>query len=225
MQCKQVQLLLNDYIDRDLSVLQTKGVVEHCATCQNCAKDLALLQQQQQALTSLPVSSLSEYTKKRLFRQATADDCAVHGYLPVKLSYRFAAVAMLAVVVLLLSFIYYPGNGNNVRSMHLITVDNGVHTVKVAIDSKENLDGVSFRVDLSDNLQLAGFGNKKQIQWMGGLHKGVNIISLPIIGIAQGNGEITTRIFLHGNEKIMRINTRYRQVDGMVYDNDNIRQS
>lgn len=223
MQCKQVQLLLNDYIDHNLSVLQEKVVMEHCAACQNCAKDLALLQQQQQVLTSLPATVLSEHTKKRLFKQATADDCAVPGHLPVKSSYRFAAVAMLAAVVLLLSFIYYPGNGNNAQSMHLVTVDNGVHTIKVAVDSKENLDGVSFRVDLSDNLELDGFGNKKQIQWTTGLHKGVNIISLPIIGIAQGNGEITTRIRLHGEEKVIRINTRYRQADSVMYSNDKSR--
>jgi len=224
MQCKQVQLLLNDYIDRELSVFLEKTVIDHCAACPRCAKDLALLQQQQQALASLTDSPLSEYTKKRLFRQATADDSAVSGYPPVKSSYRFAAVAMLAVVVLLLSFIYYPGN-NNAQSTHLVTVDNGVHTVKVAIDSRENLDGVSFRVNLSDNLELAGFGNKKQIQWTGGLHKGVNIISLPIIGIARGNGEVITRIRLHGKEKTMRINTRYRQADSMMYGKGNIRQS
>ena len=80
------------------------------------------------------------------------------------------------------------------------------------------------RVELSDNLELKGFGNKKQIHWTTHLREGVNVISLPIVGIAQGRGDITTRIQLNGKEKVMRIKTEYKLPDSVLYKGDFVLQ-
>jgi len=42
---------------------------------------------------------------------------------------------------------------------------------------------------------------------------------LPIVGIAQGDGDITTRIRLNGNEKVMHIKTHYTLPGSVLNEN------
>jgi hypothetical protein len=121
--------------------------------------------------------------------------------------------AMLSALVVWLGFI---DTQAPVDDPLMFMVDNEARNVTVAIDAEEGLDDVTMHVEITDNLEVQGFGSRKTISWTTRLKPGVNVISLPVIGIAQGDGEITTRIKSKGKQKVMRIKIRYKQ-PGSVY--------
>ena len=220
MNCDKVQTVINDYIDDDLSADQTAALQRHITGCESCARHLELLTAQQAALQTLPYKALAPKAEQGLLRQAIKhaeqeNNTVHHGY-------KLAVAAMFAIMVIALS-VFYPSKDHS-NAENFIAVNNNVHTVRVAIDAEKALKGVELRVDLSANLELDGFGNKKQISWTTGLRKGVNIISLPIIGIAKGDGNITTHIQLNGKEKVMHIKTHYKQPDSAFYAPNNVMQ-
>lgn len=221
MSCDKIQSLLNDYVDGELPVLHVEVVKKHCDTCEACSARLEGLRAQKLTLKSLPVVPASEGFEKRVIKDAIKE-ASSHASSQHNGLLKLAAVAMISALVLWVGLINQPSGVD--ESQILVDVGNEVRTIKVAIDADKAIEAVSLRVDLSDNLELAGFGSKRQITWNANLHKGVNVISLPIIGIAQGKGDITTRINLNGKEKIMRIETQYKLPDSVLYENSGVLQ-
>ncbi len=217
MNCEQAQIVIHEYIDGELSSIQVEALEQHCADCKNCAKQLDQLVKQQAALKALPVPALSPELKNRLIKRAVRSAAKANkqaSMLGVR-PYKMLAAAMVAIMVIALSVFYRVDKPAD--ATHFVAVGNQIHTIRVAINTAKALDGVVLRVDLSNNLELDGFGNKKQISWTTGLRKGVNVISLPIIGIASGKGSIITHIQLNGKEKIMHIRTLYKQPGSASY--------
>ena len=223
MNCDKIQNLLNDYIDGTLSVSHAEVVNNHCHTCDDCASQLESLRLQKELLYSMPVPPASDGFEKRVFAAAVKEAQSAQN-LHNKHSnfYKFATAAMISALVLWLGL--FNDTKTGIDDLYLVTVGDEVQTIKVAIDSEQALEAVNMRVELSDNLELDGFGNKKQISWTTHLREGVNVISLPIVGIAQGRGDITTRIQLNGKEKVMRIKTEYKLPDSVLYKGDFVLQ-
>jgi anti-sigma factor RsiW len=223
MKCEKIQNLLNDYIDDTLSVLHAEGVKHHCHTCDDCARQLEGLRIQKESLSTLPVPPASDGFEKRVFARAIQDaPTTKKNHSKPGSFYKFATAAMLSALVLWLGLF---NDTKTVKDgLYLVSVGDEVRTIKVAIDSEQALDAVNMRVELSDNLELKGFGSKKLIQWTTRLNEGVNVISLPIVGIAQGEGDITTRIHLNGQEKVMRIKTEYKLPGSVLFQGDMVLQ-
>jgi hypothetical protein len=219
MNCDEAKALINAYIDQSLSADDVVALESHCADCDGCKRELNALLRQTQLLASLPAVELDTELKKRLLETAIKDADAV----PVEVKttsipsvvYRYAAAAMISAIALFAAMPYIStpeGQGE-----YMVMVSDQVQTITVAIESEQAIDMVKMHVELSDNLELKGFGSKRQVNWDAGLKKGVNVISLPIIGIAQGEGDITTRVQINGNEKVMHIKTQYRQPGNVYY--------
>ena len=219
MNCDQVKALLNTYIDQSLSADAATALETHCADCNACSRELDALLRQKQTLASLPAVELDHEVKRRLIdtavKAAEGSDVEAKTTIMPTVVYRFAAAAMISAIALFaaMPYISTPESGGD----YMVMVSDQVQTITVAIESEQAIDTVKMHVELSDNLELKGFGSKRQVNWDAGLKKGVNVISLPIIGIAQGEGDITTRVQINGNEKVMRIKTQYQQPGNVYY--------
>jgi hypothetical protein len=216
--CKHTIALLNDYVDKVLPDELAAQVESHCQGCASCGAELAALRQQADIIGSMPLPRVPEGLGERVISRAIlAAEGAGTPARPVhsqpKLVAGFAMAAMLSALVVWLGFIDTQLPADDPL---MFMVDNEVRNVTVAIDAEDGLDDVSMHVEISDNLEVQGFGSRKTISWTTHLKPGVNVISLPVIGIAQGDGEITTRIKSKGKQKVMRIKTRYKQ-PGSVY--------
>lgn len=221
MSCDKFKTLLYDYVDQALSAEDAEAVDKHSTSCESCAHDIQSIRAQRQLLQSLPVPAAAEGFKQRVIKsavQVSAHDTAKNqGYL-----YKFAAAAMISALVLWFGMLNVTEKDKG--SPVFVMVSDQVRNISVAIDSEQDLDAVEMYVEISDNLELKGLGNKKQINWTTGLQKGVNVISLPVVGIAKGNGAITTRVQLKGKEKVMHIKTRYKGPGNVFYNLDSMKQ-
>jgi len=203
MNCNQADAVLQDYINEDLSDLLMKAVSEHHKTCRMCSDKHDDMLNIVAGLRVLPVPAHSEGFAERALKKAREEHDQHNHALPMIGS---ALAAGLAVWFFFSStFFSLPANND-----FDVLVGNEIQTIKVAINSENAINGVSISIKLSPNLELAGFGNRKVINWNTSLRAGVNVISLPVVGIASGYGEVITHVQLGGEEKIMRIKTQYK---------------
>ncbi|VAW50672.1 hypothetical protein MNBD_GAMMA05-2600 [hydrothermal vent metagenome] len=217
MNCKNVQNTLNDYIDGTCSNSETLEVEAHCHSCDTCLAELESLQNIRNTLIDLPIPPPTDDFEKRVIASAIKEAQVVSHKPLIRRLYPYAAAAMISVVVIFMGLFDEPANTED--APYIFSVGNDVRTLKVAIDSEQAIDLVRLRVEISGNLELAGYGNKKQISWTTNLREGANVISLPIIGIAHGTGDIRAHVFLNGKEKIMHIQTQYKVPDSVLFQN------
>jgi hypothetical protein len=124
--------------------------------------------------------------------------------------------ASLVAVFLTVSVITGPWPGQPDPDVMLI--GGQVKTVRVAIDSPRIVEGIKVTIDVSDNLEIEGYGKQQAISWTTRLEQGVNLIALPVNAIAAGDGEIVARVGLDGHEKVYRIRTRYQAAGNVSND-------
>jgi hypothetical protein len=145
----------------------------------------------------------------RVIQQATnASEPPASRQLP----YIAGSIAVSVIVLFILLSVMINPVPDDSRTP-IVLLGDEIRTIKVAIESAHAVDSIKMTIDLSDNLEISGYQNQKNISWNTRLEKGTNIIELPVSAIAQGNGEITTRVGLRDREKVFKIKTRYQSPD------------
>jgi len=208
MNCTQTDVVLQDYINEDLSDTLTMAVSKHHQSCNECHKKYENMLNILADLRKLPVTAHTENFVQRALDKASTEHYRHNQALPIIGS---ALAAGLAVWFFFSSTFFSLPTNNDFD----VVVGNEIQTIKVAINSENAIDKVKISIELSSNLELAGFGQRKFINWTTRLHEGVNIISLPIVGTAYGYGEVVTYVRLNDEEKIMRIKTHFKSPENV----------
>ena len=205
MECWTVNKLLQDSIDGKLISTDAKSVFDHHKKCPSCAEQYTDALAVIEILRGVRVPPSSPGFSTRVIAHATRSTNTV----PVRLlSYVASGIAASLIAFFMVSSFFNPVVED--QSMPIVLMGGGFQTIKVAIDSGQSIDSVELSIDISDNLAIAGYENQKSISWNSKLSQGVNVIALPVSAIALGDGIITTRVRLNGEEKVFIIKTRYQ---------------
>ena len=212
MNCTEVEKFLNDFIDGELPEPFIKRVAEHQQSCHRCNESYQSAMKIRTLLADMPVPPPSEGFFERALNVATQESEPEKGKSEISKAVYGAVAAGLAVWFIAAGEIFTKpvDTQDYAESFYKVMVNNEVNTIKVAIDSEHELDEVQISIELTDNLELAGFANRTAINWNARLKKGINVIKLPISGLASGDGEIITRVQMNGKEKVMYIHTNYQ---------------
>ena len=217
MNCSQIDNLLDAYIDGDLSPALLNAVSQHHQSCSSCADSYHKAIKLRSLLKVTPVPPLSEGFADRAFKKVTQSSDRKKRISFA--TYSGAIAAGLAIWLISADLIFPTSNNTNsgVNDIYVELTKTGVKTINVAIESEHDLNSVQLSIQLTPNLELAGFGNRTSINWDTRLKQGTNVIKLPIVGLAAGEGEIITRIQMNGKEKVMHIKTKYQTPDNVRY--------
>jgi len=71
---------------------------------------------------------------------------------------------------------------------------NESRDVALVIDSERDLEGAIIRLHVTGSVALVGFENEPQIEWLISLTQGSNLLSLPVIARAPGDGRVVAEI-------------------------------
>jgi len=212
MNCEQINQLMQDYIDRRLSNEVMDALREHMQVCTACNADHDAFVNVREQLQSISIPPHSEGFADRVLAQATKPAKGErYRAVPKVIGGSLAAGLLVFWLISVSTLPSAPGEpGVTASDIYHVAVNDEVKTIKVAIDSNAALEGVNMRIELTPNLQLSGFTGRQQVDWNTSFRKGVNILSLPIVGLASGDGEIITSVRVNGKNKVMRIKTSYR---------------
>ncbi len=203
MNCREIDNLLQDFIDEELPPADYEMVADHHRSCSACARKyqdaLAVICE----LKKLDVPPASSDFASRAIAGATSAGQRPSTRIPGRLTAGIAASLVMLALISVLFNLKFTDQDNTV-----VLLGHDVKLVKVAIDSAHAIDGVKMTIDISENLEISGYGDQKIISWNADLKKGTNVIALPISAVARGEGEITTRIRLNDKVKIFKIKTR-----------------
>lgn len=212
MECLTAKNLMQDAVNGKLKGTDTGFLTAHLRECAACREDYRQTSNMLDMLRGIPVPPPSAGFADRVLSNATRSR-------PITAGSRFKHVtggiaASLVAVFLVISSL--TGTGPDKPDSNVMLVGGQVKTIRVAIDSPRVVEAIRVTIDVSDNLEIEGYGKQQAISWTARLEQGVNLIALPVNAIAAGDGEIVARVGLDGHEKVYRIRTRYQAAEGNV---------
>lgn len=77
---------------------------------------------------------------------------------------------------------------------------NEVRQVSMSLESPEALADAEIRVVLTGGVGLQGFAGQRELRWMTDLDRGVNQLTLPLVGLDASGGQVTVEVY-HGTKR------------------------
>ena len=71
---------------------------------------------------------------------------------------------------------------------------NESREISLVIDSERALEGATIRLYVTGGVALAGYEDQHQIEWLASLNQGANLLSLPVVARAPGDGRVVAEI-------------------------------
>lgn len=71
---------------------------------------------------------------------------------------------------------------------------NESREISLVIDSERDLEGATIRLYVSGGVALAGYEDQREIEWLASLNQGANLLSLPVVARAPGDGTVVAEI-------------------------------
>jgi hypothetical protein len=189
MRCEDVESLLNEHADAELSPVERQAAEAHVASCDTCGSAwLAARTLRQYRALPTPMPSSTLIAKLAMTRQPPARrrtslwSAAIGGALTAGL----AAVALD----------YYrsaPADGApTVPSLTMSLHES--RDVNVTIDSPEAFMEVEVRVVVAGGIELEGLAGRRELKWKTDLEAGINRLTLPIVASDSTGGRLLVSV-------------------------------
>jgi hypothetical protein len=75
-----------------------------------------------------------------------------------------------------------------------------VREVSMSLESPEALADAEIRVLLTGGIGLQGFADQRELKWMTDLDRGINQLTLPLVGLDASGGQVTVEV-QHGSKR------------------------
>ena len=115
-----------------------------------------------------------------------------------------AIAASLLAVVLILGVFELPTNQPQTVAQFYVSADEP-RMVHVAIEVDRALPGAEISILLTGNVEVQGFGNRRELNWSDDLDAGVNKLSLPLVASGEGGGQMVVRLSHPDSEQLFVI--------------------
>lgn len=209
MKCSTVNNLLDKYLIGRLSESDADSISSHLHHCPECNRKYREAKELVDILQNVKVPSMPVHFADG----AIANAIAANSRRSSRMFYQVASgIAASFVVLFMLAFTVMDSSTSEPVSP-IVLIENEIKTVRLAIESARAVDGIEMTIDLSENLEISGYENLKQISWRTRLEKGTNVIALPVSAIALGDGKIRARVGFKDKEKIFTFDTKHESID------------
>ena len=115
-----------------------------------------------------------------------------------------AVAASLLAIVLMLGVFEQPAEQSRTVAEFYISADEP-RMMHVAIEADRALPGAEIRILLTGNVEVQGFGSRRELNWSDDLEAGVNKLSLPVVASGEGGGQMVVRLSHPDSEQLFVI--------------------
>jgi hypothetical protein len=224
MRCEQAQDQLSDYLDQALSAPERQALDAHMAECADCRRELEELRLVTELLHAVPAEPMPEMLPNRIFaalaalpdeapQPATAgpimpviapqpegDRPTVLAQAPVaapapwwkRMNLPSAMAGAVAAAALL--FVWNI-QSNQLPNIETVAVQqNQDVAVNIGFDVAQNVEDVTFQVDLPEGLQFVDDKHQpllaQSVSWKGSLKTGKTVVPIVVRGVQPGKWTI-----------------------------------
>ena len=115
-----------------------------------------------------------------------------------------AFAASLLAIALTLGLFELPASQPKTMAEFYVAVDEP-RTMHVAIEVDRALPGAEISILLTGNVEVQGFGHRRELNWSDDLDAGVNQLSLPLVASGEGGGQMVVRLSHPDSEQLFVI--------------------
>ncbi len=207
MRCEEIQNLLPELLRGELSPAIDGYVQAHLTDCRSCGAVQVREQHLQSSLRALPLPVMAEDFPARALRCARTAHQATRQQSRLRRAGRASALAASVLMVCGLAFVLGRGTAETVAGQQVaVSVPLGsAQMVALKIDAPHAFERVEFEVRLPDNVALEDQPNLREFAWSGTLQAGVNVLSLPLVGIKEAGGQLVARVKYGATEKSLHV--------------------
>ena len=196
MECHNLALQLDDYLDGRLDAVAQHSIQEHLELCPNCRRRHQHAVALQAALRTLPAPTPRQgFVDQALSRAAGAVRTPRRGVLGMAL----AASLVLGVAV----GVFLVTRPAPVQTVAL-TLERP-KTVRVVFNSAKPLQAATLSLALPENVELVGYGDRRELSWQTDLREGGNLLQLPLVARGTAKDELVARLSHGGTSKTFRL--------------------
>jgi anti-sigma factor RsiW len=173
MECRDFILQLDDYLD---GRVDERPLREHLAGCADCRSRHGHAVAVQQALRKLSPPEMHPAFVDRAISRATRPSAAsAHPTRRAVLGMALAASLVLGVSL----GAFFSLREAPVQTVSLVLQQPG--TVRMVFNSAKALQAATISLSLPENVEVVGYGGRRELKWETDLREGPNMLQLPLI--------------------------------------------
>jgi hypothetical protein len=200
MECSDFALRLDDLLDERLDALGRKSVQGHLGLCSDCrhrhGHALAVLETVRKLSPPALHPGFIDQALSRATRPAAG--AARPKWRPV-LGMALAASLVLGVAL----GVFLATRPEPVQAVAL-TIDRP-ETVRLMFNSAKPLKAATLSLALPENVELIGYGGRRELSWQTDLREGGNLMQLPLVVRGAPKEELVASLSHGGSSKTFRL--------------------
>ena len=200
MECSDFAMRLDDLLDGQLDALQRKSVQEHLGRCPDCRqrheRALAVLETVRKLSPPAMHPGFIDQALSRATRPAAGGARAK--WRPI-VGMGLAASLVLGVAL----GVFLATRPEPVQAVAL-TIDRP-ETVRLMFNSAKPLKAATLSLALPENVELVGYGGRRELSWQTDLREGGNLMQLPLVARGVAKQELVASLSHGGNSKTFRL--------------------
>jgi hypothetical protein len=206
MDCGEFALRLDDWLDGRLTAAERQSLQLHAEGCARCGRRHRDAEALKSELRMLPAPELrAGFLERALARAAGAPRAGGSRWMPgLALA---ASVAMVAVAAAIL----YAVRPDPVPTVVLTARQPG--SVQLLFNAARPLPGATLSIALPENVEIVGYGMRRDLTWKTDLREGGNLLQLPLVVHGAAGGELVARVSRGASSKTFRLKILVRGTD------------
>ena len=206
MDCRLFAQQVDDWLDGRLNAADGQSMQLHLQGCARCRRGYHDAEQLRAELRVLPAPALRPGFAERALATAAA---APRGGRQAMLGMALAASVVLGLGVAAILFAVRPEPVHTV----VLTVQQP-ESVRLMFDAAKPLAGATLSLTLPENVEIVGYGDRRELTWKTDLREGANLLQLPLIVNGPAGGELVAHLSLGSSSKTFRLKIEVRGADG-----------
>jgi len=206
MDCRNFALQVDDWLDGRLPDAQRQSMQLHVKNCHGCSRGYADARELRAQMRALAAPALrAEFAERALAHAAAASP----GGRQAVLGMALAASVALGLGVAAILFALRPEPVHTV----ILTVQQP-ESVRLVFNADKPLPGATLSLSLPENVEIVGYGERRELTWQTDLGAGGNLLRLPLVAHGPAGGELVARVSLGASSRTFRLKIEVRGADG-----------
>jgi hypothetical protein len=199
MKCQDFALQLDDLLDGGLDAPQRKSAQEHLGSCPDCRRRHEHAVAVREAVRKLSPPALHPGFTDQALSRATRPAAGTRPMWRPVLGMALAASLVLGVAL----GVFFTTQPEPVHAV-MLTIDQP-ETVRLMFNSAKPLKAATLSLALPENVELVGYGDRRDLSWQTDLREGGNLMQLPLIVRGATKQELVASLSHEGSTKTFRL--------------------